>query len=104
MLDLIIPPIVAGLVILSIHAYLGLHVIQRGVIFVDLRADTGLIQIVFRPEVSTESPARAGEIRSAQVGIDEVRRSRLREADLSGANLTGAQMQGVTLRKARARG
>ena len=36
MLDLIIPPIVAGLVILSIHAYLGLHVIERGVIFVDL--------------------------------------------------------------------
>ncbi len=36
MLDLMIPPIVAGLVILSIHAYLGLHVIARGVIFVDL--------------------------------------------------------------------
>ena len=35
-LDLIIPPIVAGLVILAIHAYLGLHVIARGVIFVDL--------------------------------------------------------------------
>ena len=33
---LMIPPIVAGLVILSIHAYLGLHVIGRGVIFVDL--------------------------------------------------------------------
>ena len=36
MLDLIILPIVALLVILSIHAYLGLHVIGRGVIFVDL--------------------------------------------------------------------
>jgi len=36
MIDLMIPPIVAGLVILSIHAYLGLHVIARGVIFVDL--------------------------------------------------------------------
>ena len=36
MLDLMIPPIVAALVILSIHAYLGLHVIARGVIFVDL--------------------------------------------------------------------
>ena len=36
MLDLIIPPVVAGLVIVSIHAYLGLHVIGRGVIFVDL--------------------------------------------------------------------
>ncbi len=36
MIDLIIPPIVAGLVILTIHAYLGLHVIARGVIFVDL--------------------------------------------------------------------
>jgi zinc/manganese transport system permease protein len=36
MLDLIIPPIVAALVILAIHAYLGLHVIAREVIFVDL--------------------------------------------------------------------
>ncbi|HAC04293.1 MAG TPA: metal ABC transporter permease, partial [Gemmatimonadetes bacterium] len=36
MLDLMIPPIVAALIILSIHAYLGLHVIGREVIFVDL--------------------------------------------------------------------
>ncbi len=36
MLDLMIPPIVAALVILSVHAYLGLHVIAREVIFVDL--------------------------------------------------------------------
>ena len=36
MLDLMIAPIMAGLVVLSIHAYLGLHVIARGVIFVDL--------------------------------------------------------------------
>jgi zinc/manganese transport system permease protein len=36
MLDLMILPIVASLVILSIHAYLGLHVIRREVIFVDL--------------------------------------------------------------------
>jgi zinc/manganese transport system permease protein len=36
MIDLMIPPIVAALVILSIHAYLGLHVIAREVIFVDL--------------------------------------------------------------------
>ena len=36
MIDLMIPPIVAALVILSIHAYLGLHVIGREIIFVDL--------------------------------------------------------------------
>ena len=36
MLDLMVPPIVAALVILSIHAYLGLHVLGREVIFVDL--------------------------------------------------------------------
>lgn len=35
-IQLMIPPFVAGMVILSIHAYLGLHVIARGVIFVDL--------------------------------------------------------------------
>ncbi len=31
-----IPPIVAALVILALHAYLGLHVIAREVMFVDL--------------------------------------------------------------------
>lgn len=36
MLDLILAPMAAALVILSIHAYLGLHVLRRGVIFVDL--------------------------------------------------------------------
>jgi len=36
MLDLMIPPVVAAMIILSIHAYLGLHVIAREVIFVDL--------------------------------------------------------------------
>lgn len=36
MLDLMIPPITAALLILAIHAYLGLHVIAREVIFVDL--------------------------------------------------------------------
>lgn len=36
MIDLMIPPIVAALVILSLHAYLGLHVLAREIIFVDL--------------------------------------------------------------------
>jgi zinc/manganese transport system permease protein len=36
MLDLILVPLVAALVILVINAYFGLHIIRRGVIFVDL--------------------------------------------------------------------
>ncbi len=36
MLDLILLPLLAALIILVIHAYLGLHVLSRGVIFVDL--------------------------------------------------------------------
>lgn len=36
MLELILPPFVTALIILLIHSYFGLHVIQRGVIFVDL--------------------------------------------------------------------
>ncbi len=36
MLDLIIIPLLAALIILVMHAYLGLHVLSRGVIFVDL--------------------------------------------------------------------
>jgi zinc/manganese transport system permease protein len=30
------PPFIAGLILTGIHAYLGLHVVERGVIFVDL--------------------------------------------------------------------
>lgn len=36
MLELFLPPFVAALIILFTHAYFGLHVIQREVIFVDL--------------------------------------------------------------------
>jgi zinc/manganese transport system permease protein len=35
-LPLLVWPIIASLVIAGIHAYLGLHVVERGVIFVDL--------------------------------------------------------------------
>ncbi len=45
-------PIVAGLIIAGIHAYLGLHVVERGVIFVDLSlaqiASLGAAIAVFR--------------------------------------------------------
>src|SRR5262249_56883988 len=36
MLDLLFWPLLAGLVLTAIHAYFGLHVLARGVIFVDL--------------------------------------------------------------------
>lgn len=36
MLDLLLAPTVAALIILATHAYFGLHIIKRGVIFVDL--------------------------------------------------------------------
>lgn len=36
MLEVMFPALVASLVILSIHGYLGIHIIARGVIFVDL--------------------------------------------------------------------
>ncbi len=36
MLDLMFPALVASLVLVGMHGYLGLHVIARGVIFVDL--------------------------------------------------------------------
>lgn len=36
MLDLILPPLAACMVIVAIHSYLGLHIIAREVIFVDL--------------------------------------------------------------------
>lgn len=36
MLDLMLPALVASLVLVAIHGYLGIHIIARGVIFVDL--------------------------------------------------------------------
>lgn len=36
MVSLMLPALVASLILLSIHAYLGIHIIARGVIFVDL--------------------------------------------------------------------
>ena len=36
MLTFLAPCFVASLVIAGIHAYLGIHVVERGVIFVDL--------------------------------------------------------------------
>ena len=48
-----------------------------GVIFVDLRDQGGLVQVVFRPETSTEAHERAGDIRSEWVilarGVVEAR-------------------------------
>jgi len=35
-IEFLAAPIVASLIIAGIHAYLGLHVVERGVIFVDL--------------------------------------------------------------------
>lgn len=36
MLDLILAPLLVGLIIVAMNAYFGLHIIRRGVIFVDL--------------------------------------------------------------------
>ena len=38
-----------------------------GVIFIDLRDHTGLVQVVFKPEVQPEAHARAGQLRSEYV-------------------------------------
>src|ERR1700741_2618362 len=36
MLEFLVAPFVASLILTGIHAYLGVHVVERGVIFVDL--------------------------------------------------------------------
>ena len=36
LLSFLILPFLAGLILTGIHAYLGVHVVERGVIFVDL--------------------------------------------------------------------
>ena len=34
--EILLPAFVAGLIVTGMHAYLGVHVVERGVIFVDL--------------------------------------------------------------------
>ena len=36
MIQLMLPALVASLILVGIHGYLGIHIIARGVIFVDL--------------------------------------------------------------------
>ena len=36
MIELLLWPLVAGFVLAGIHAYFGMHVLARGVVFVDL--------------------------------------------------------------------
>ena len=36
MLEFLLPAFIASLILTGIHAYLGVHVVERGVIFVDL--------------------------------------------------------------------
>src|SRR5438067_8541024 len=35
-LSFLLPPFIASLILTGIHAYLGVHVVERGVVFVDL--------------------------------------------------------------------
>ncbi len=62
-LEFLAAPIVASLIIAGIHAYLGLHVVERGVIFVDLSlaqiASLGATIAVLLPELGGE-PHSAG--------------------------------------------
>ena len=41
-LPFLLAPFLASLILTGIHAYLGVHVVERGVIFVDLVGDSGL--------------------------------------------------------------
>ena len=63
-LEFLAAPIVASLIIAGIHAYLGLHVVERGVIFVDL----SLAQIAsLGATIAALVPALGGEPHSAGV-------------------------------------
>ena len=63
-LEFLAAPIVASLIIAGIHAYLGLHVVERGVIFVDL----SLAQIAsLGATIATLIPAFGGEPHSGGV-------------------------------------
>jgi zinc/manganese transport system permease protein len=61
-LTFLLPPLAASLILAGIHAYLGLHVVERGVIFVDL----SLAQIAaFGSAVAILVPAIGGDPHSA---------------------------------------
>ena len=61
MIELLLWPLVAGSVLAGIHAYFGMHVLARGVVFVDLSlaqvAALGLTNAVFADHpVQSERP------------------------------------------------
>ena len=63
-LTFLLPPLAASLILAGIHAYLGLHVVERGVIFVDL----SLAQIAaFGSAVAILVPAIGGDPHSTGV-------------------------------------
>ena len=58
MVELLLWPLLAGLVLTSIHAYFGLHVLARGVIFVDLSlAQVAALGLTVAPSISV-APTR----------------------------------------------
>ena len=62
MMELLWAPLLACLVLTAIHVYLGLHVLARGVIFVDL----AFAQIAAREHVEAEVRVDAGEHEAGQ--------------------------------------
>src|SRR5262245_28509703 len=64
LLEFLAAPLAAALVVAGIHAYLGLHVVERGVIFVDL----SLAQIAsFGATIAILIPAFGGDPHSPAV-------------------------------------
>ena len=61
-LGFLLMPFLAGLILTGIHAYLGVHVVERGVIFVDL----SLAQIAaLGATVALLTPLSGGEVLTA---------------------------------------
>src|SRR5512134_2258007 len=64
LIEFLAAPVVAALVVAGIHAYLGLHVVERGVIFVDL----SLAQIAsLGATIAVIAPALGGDPQSPAV-------------------------------------
>jgi len=74
MLELMLPALVASLILVGIHGYLGIHIIARGVIFVDLAlAQVAALgwAVAGLGEDLLEDPG-FGELRQLVVGLGRV--------------------------------
>jgi zinc/manganese transport system permease protein len=105
-LEVLLPPFVACLVLMGMHTYLGLHVVSRGVIFVDLAlAQIAALGATFAFLLGFEPSSRAGYfysllfaiIAAAIFSILRLREQRIPQEAIIGISFAVASAAGILI-------